>query len=99
MVEHRIQHEKLHLQQLSTHIPILFSMVKNRENARLDDYWHALLQRVMLHLQQSKMRVELLSNKVIPATTNKLMAEQHKIAVAGTTSRWCKPRTNATFRL
>ena len=79
MVEHRIQHEKLHLQQLSTHIPILFSMVKNRENARLDDYWHALLQRVMLHLQQSKMRVELFSNKVIPATTNKLMAEQHKL--------------------
>ena len=79
MVEHRIQHEKLHLQQLSTHIPILFSMIKNRENARLDDYWHALLQRVMLHLQQSKMRVELLSNKVIPATTNKLMAEQHKL--------------------
>ena len=79
MVEHRIQHEKLHLQQLSTHIPILFSMVKNRENARLDDYWHALLQRVMLHLQQSKMRVELLSNKVIPATTNKLMVEQHKL--------------------
>lgn len=79
MVEHRIQHEKLHLQQLSTHIPILFSMVKNRENARLDDYWHALLQRVMLHLQQSKMRVELLSNKVIPATANKLMAEQHKL--------------------
>jgi len=79
MVEHRIQHEKLHLQQLSTHIPILFSMVKNRENARLDDYWHALLQRVMLHLQQSKMRVELLSNKVIPATTNKFMAEQHKL--------------------
>lgn len=79
MVEHRIQHEKLHLQQLSTHIPILFSMVKNRENARLDDYWYALLQRVMLHLQQSKMRVELLSNKVIPATTNKLMAEQHKL--------------------
>ena len=79
MVEHRIQHEKLHLQQLSTHIPILFSMVKNRENARLDDYWHALLQRVMLHLQQSKMRVELLSNKVIPATTNKLMAKQHKL--------------------
>ena len=79
MVEHRIQHEKLHLQQLSTHIPILFSMVKNRENARLDDYWHALLQRVMLHLQQSKMRVELLSNEVIPATTNKLMAEQHKL--------------------
>ena len=79
MVEHRVQHEKLHLQQLSTHIPILFSMVKNRENARLDDYWHALLQRVMLHLQQSKMRVELLSNKVIPATTNKLMAEQHKL--------------------
>ena len=78
MVEHRIQHEKLHLQQLSTHIPILFSMVKNRENARLDDYWHALLQRVMLHLQQSKIRVELLSNKVIPATTNKLMVEQHK---------------------
>ena len=33
----------------------------------------------MLHLQQSKMRVELLSNKVIPATTNKLMAEQHKL--------------------
>ena len=79
MVEHRIQHEKLHLQQLSTHIPILFSMVRNRENARLDDYWHVLLQRVMLHLQQSKMRVELLSNKVIPATTNKLMAEQHKL--------------------
>ena len=79
MVEHRIQHEKLHLQQLSTHIPILFSMVKNRENARLDDYWHALLQRVMLHLQQSNMRVELLSNEVIPATTNKLMAEQHKL--------------------
>ncbi len=79
MVEYRIQHEKLHLQQLSTHIPILFSMVKNRENARLDDYWYALLQRVMLHLQQSKMRVELLSNKVIPATTNKLMAEQHKL--------------------
>lgn len=79
MVEHRIQHEKLHLQQLSTHIPILFSMVRNRENARLDDYWHALLQRVMLHLQQSKMRVELLSNKVIPATTNKLMVEQHKL--------------------
>ena len=79
MVEHRIQHEKLHLQQLSTHIPILFSMVRNRENARLDDYWHALLQRVMLHLQQSKMRVELLSNKVIPATSNKLMAEQHKL--------------------
>ena len=79
MVEHRIQHEKLHLQQLSTHIPILFSMIKNRENARLDDYWHALLQRVMLHLQQSKMRVELLSNKVIPATTNKLMVEQHKL--------------------
>ena len=79
IVEHTIQHEKLHLQQLSARIPILFSMVKNREDARLDNYWHALLQRTMLYLQQCRMNIELFSNKIIPAVTNKCMAEQHRL--------------------
>lgn len=78
-VERKIQHEKMRLQQLSTHIPILFSMVRNREEARLDDYWHALLQRTGLHLQQQRMNIELLSGKIAPAIERKLMAEQHRL--------------------
>ncbi len=78
-VERKIQHEKMCLQQLSTHIPILFSMVRNREEARLDDYWHALLQRTGLHLQQQRMNIELLLGKIAPAIERKLMAEQHRL--------------------
>ena len=78
-VERKIQREKMRLQQLSTHIPILFSMVRNREEARLDDYWHALLQRTGLHLQQQRMNIELLSGKIVPAIERKLMAEQHRL--------------------
>ena len=54
-------------------------MVRNREEARLDDYWHALLQRTGLHLQQQRMDIELLSGKIAPAIERKLMAEQHRL--------------------
>ena len=54
-------------------------MVRNREEARLDDYWHALLQRTGLRLQQQRMNIELLSGKIAPAIERKLMAEQHRL--------------------
>ena len=82
-VGHKIQHEKMHLQQLSAHIPILFSMVKNREEARLDDYWHAILQRTGLHLQHHRMKIEMLSGKIIPAVERKLTAEYHRLQLIG----------------
>ena len=82
-VGHKIQHEKMHLQQLSAHIPILFSMVKNREEARLDDYWHAILQRTGLHLQHHRMKIEMFSGKIIPAVERKLTAEYHRLQLIG----------------
>lgn len=82
-VGHKIQHEKMHLQQLSAHIPILFSMVKNREEARLDDYWYAILQRTGLHLQHHRMKIEMLSGKIIPAVERKLTAEYHRLQLIG----------------
>lgn len=78
-VERKLQEEKLHLQRLSTHIPVLFAMVHNRENARLDDYLHAIIQRIGLHLQRNRMHIATLSEKLQPNVERKITHERHRL--------------------
>jgi len=49
------------------------------QHEKMDDYWHAILQRTGLHLQHHRMKIEMFSGKIIPAVERKLTAEYHRL--------------------
>ncbi|WP_077197162.1 exodeoxyribonuclease VII large subunit [Prevotella ihumii] len=75
----KMQHEKMRLEQLSTAIPMLFTMVKSKEEAQLDKYLHALSQHITSKLLTETMKIELLSNRIKPAIERHLTYLQHRI--------------------
>lgn len=78
-VSRRMQTERLWLEALSGKIPMLFSLVKSRQTARLDHLFLELSTAARQQVQASQHRLLHLSNRLHPLLAQRLTAEHNRI--------------------
>lgn len=78
-VGRRMQTERLRLGALSGKIPMLFSLVKTRQNARLDRIFLSLSTAMRHQVQAAQHRLVRLSDRLQPLLVQQLSAEQNRL--------------------
>lgn len=82
-VQRRLQVERMRLERLSGNIPTLFSLVKTKQDARLDRLMSGLTGCVQLKLANAHRKMEILSQNVQPILERKMLKEQHRLQMLG----------------
>lgn len=78
-VQQRMESEKNRLTRVSERIPILFSLVKERQEAKLDRMLNEIVSSVKEQLSQAQHHVAILSNNIEPLVERKLLKEQNRL--------------------
>jgi exodeoxyribonuclease VII large subunit len=78
-VQQRMESEKNRLTRVSERIPILFSLVRERQNAKLDRMLNEIISSVKEQLSQAQHHVAILSNNIEPLVERKLLKEQNRL--------------------
>lgn len=79
-VSHRMDMEQSQLRRLSERIPTLFSLVKEKQSARLDRMQTLIAARVKEHVAQARHRLDILHNNIVPLTDSIMMNEKNRLA-------------------
>lgn len=82
-VGRRMQMEQLRLQRLAERIPALFSLVKSRQTARLDQLFMRMSTSVVQKLSMLNYRLSTLSAQLPPLVERKLLSERHRLDLLG----------------
>ena len=78
-VKRRLQVERLRFERLSSQIPTLFSLVKTKQDARLDRMMHDLKLNVQTKLSRELRQLEILSQNIQPVLERKMLNESHRL--------------------
>lgn len=78
-VKRRLQVERMKLERLSTNIPTLFSLVKTKQNARLDRLMNDLKLEVQTKLATTQRKFEIVSSNLQPILERKMLNESHRL--------------------
>ena len=78
-VNRRLQVERMRFERLSSQIPTLFSLVKTKQNARLDGMMNELKLYVQTKLSAAQRKLEVVSSNVQPILERKLLNESHRL--------------------
>lgn len=78
-VQRRLQVERMRFERLSGSIPTLFSLVKTRQNARLDHLMDNMKASVQLALASARRQLEILSQNMQPVLERKMLTESHRL--------------------
>ena len=78
-VRQQMEMEKIRLLHLSQQIPSLYTMVKSRQETRLDRLQSSLQLSVSRRLQDERHRLDILSHNLPPIAERKLLQEHHRL--------------------
>lgn len=78
-VKRRIQMERMRLERLSNGIPTLFSLVKTKQDARLDRLMNDLKLNVQTQMATAQRKLEIISSNVQPILERKMLNETHRL--------------------
>ena len=78
-VKRRLQVERMRFERLSSQIPTLFSLVKTKQDARLDRMMHDLKLNVQTKLSRELRQLEILSQNIQPVLERKMLNESHRL--------------------
>ena len=78
-VRQQMEMEKIRLLHLSQQIPSLYSLVKSRQETRLDRLQSSLQLSVSRRLQDERHRLDILSHNLPPIAERKLLQERHRL--------------------
>jgi len=78
-VNRRLQVERMRFERLSSQIPTLFSLVKTKQNVRLDGMMNELKLYVQTKLSAAQRKLEVVSSNVQPILERKLLNESHRL--------------------
>ncbi len=92
IVSRRMEHEKVRLATLSERIPALFSVVRSRQERRIDQLQNRLLVALQHHLSQRENHLQLLTSRLPLLTSQKLMREQHRLELLNQRIRAVDPQ-------
>lgn len=78
-VQRRLQVEQMRFERLSGSMPTLFSLVKTRQNARLDHLMDNMKASVQMALASARRQLEILSQNMQPVLERKMLTESHRL--------------------
>jgi len=78
-VRRRMDYEKMRVNRLASSIPLLFSLVKTRQNARLNRLSDCAVQAVHRRMADERHRMERLSGSLYPAVERILTRQRHRM--------------------
>ena len=78
-VKRRLQVERMRVDRLSGQLPMLFSLVKTKQGARLDRLMNRMSTHIQSRLSDSHRRLDVLSGNLQPIIDRKLMKERHHL--------------------
>ena len=82
-VNTRMQQERNRLDHLTHRIPMLFSLVKTRQGAIIDRLSQQILSLMRQQLSQARYHLELIHGHTLPALTQRLSREKHRLEQYG----------------
>ena len=78
-VKRRLQVERMRADRLSSQLPMLFSLVKTKQGARLDRLMNRMSTHVQSKLADSHRCLDVLSGNLQPIVARRLMTERHQL--------------------
>lgn len=78
-VNRRMEMERMRLERLSGKIPLMFSLAKSRQMARLDGFSACLAASCKEHLLRAAHHVDVLASAIPSAVQQRMMKERHRI--------------------
>jgi len=78
-ITQRIKLEKLHIDNISSRIPTLFSLVKVRQEALLDRIFQDMVNSLLIKIEKTRNHINLLSNNIQPISERIVTTERHRL--------------------
>lgn len=82
-VSRRMDYERVRLERVSDRIPVLFSLVKTRQQARIDSFFARVGAAAGRIVAEERLRLDRLSVALAPAVRQRLSAENHRLELLG----------------
>lgn len=82
-VSRRMDYERVRLERVSGRIPVLFSLVKTRQQARIDSFFARVGAAAGRIVAEERLRLDRLSVALSPAVRQRLSAENHRLELLG----------------
>lgn len=82
-VSRRMDYERVRLERVSGRIPVLFSLVKTRQQARIDSFFARVGAAAGRIVAEERLRLDRLSVALAPAVRQRLSAENHRLELLG----------------
>lgn len=82
-VSRRMDYERVRLERVSGRIPVLFSLVKTRQQARIDSLFAWVGAAAGRIVAEERLRLDRLSVALAPAVRQRLSAEKHRLELLG----------------
>ena len=90
-VRRKLEVEQMRIRHIGTHIPVLFSVVRTKQEARLDGLSQRLVGRMTESLSQSQFYLNTLRQRMLPAVQRHLSDESHKLDMLEQRARLLDP--------
>ena len=90
-VRRALEVEKMRIQHIGIHIPVLFSVVHTKQEARLDGLSQRLLMKLKETMKQTNFHLSTLQSRILPTLQNRLSIEQHRLEILEQRARLLDP--------
>ena len=90
-VRRALEVEKMRIKHIGIHIPVLFSVVRTKQEARLDGLSQRLLMKLKETMKQTNFHLSTLQSRILPTLQNRLSIEQHRLEILEQRARLLDP--------
>lgn len=90
-VRRALEVEKMRVQHIGIHIPVLFSVVRTKQEARLDGLSQRFLMKLKETMKQTNFHLSTLQSRILPTLQNRLSIEQHRLEILEQRARLLDP--------
>ena len=90
-VKKALEVEKMRIQHIGSHIPVLFSVVRTKQDAWLEGLSQRLVMRMNEAMKQAEIHLSTLQNRMLLTLQNKLSVEQHRLDILEQRARLLDP--------
>ena len=90
-VKKALEVEKMRIQHIGSHIPVLFSVVRTKQDAWLEGLSQRLVMRMNEAIKQAEFHLSTLQNRMLLTLQNKLSVEQHRLDILEQQARLLDP--------
>ena len=90
-VRRALEVEKMRIQHIGSHIPVLFSVVRTKQEASLDSLSQRLVMKMKERIKQADFHLSTLQNRMLPTLQNRLFSEQHRLDILAQRARLLDP--------